>query len=232
MQEYTLKINYQRYTYSFVFRNSRRMDVSKFVFRSPATCLVTGPTGCGKTCLLLNILKEIELFEQKPTKIIWCYSVYQEKFNAYKDIIHFHDGLYDVKSLENVQGHKIVILDDLMHKLNEDVAETFTVYSHHLNISVFFITQNIFHQSKYMRDVSLNTQYLILFGQRRDTSQINVLASQMFPSQRKEFLKVYKEVTSKPHGYLLCELHPKNTYRVLLRTNILPYEIETVYIPE
>ena len=202
------------------------------MFRAPATCLVSGPTGCGKTFLLLNILKEVEIFEQQPVKIIWCYSVYQEKFKDYKDVIEFHEGLYDIKALQCLPGHKIIILDDLMHKLNEDIAETFTVYSHHLNITVFFITQNIFHQNKYMRDVSLNTQYLILFGQRRDMSQVNVVATQMFPTQRKEFLKVYKEVTSIPHGYLLYELHPKNKHRVLLHTNILPNEAKTVYIPE
>src|SRR5678816_151433 len=207
-------------------------DVHKFMFRTPATCLIAGPTGCGKTFSILKLLSELEIFEELPVKIIWCYNVFQAKFNEYKNLIHFHEGIYDVKSLENIKGHKVIILDDLMHKVNIEVAETFTVYSHHLNISVFFITQNIFHQSKHMRSISLNTQYLILFGQRRDMSQINVLASQMFPLQRKEFLKVYKEVTSIPHGYLMCELHPKNTYRVLLRANILPYEIETVYIPE
>lgn len=206
--------------------------VEKFFFRSPCTSLVCGPTGSGKTYTLLKFLRHPTLFEKPPVKIIWCYSVYQEKFNEYRDAIEFHEGIYDVKSLGNIEGHKIIILDDLMHKLNEDIAETFTVYSHHLNVTVFFITQNIFHQNKYMRDVSLNTQYLILFGQRRDVSQINVLATQMFPMQRKEFLKVYKEVTTIPHGYLLCDIHPKNTYRVLLRTNILPTEIETVYIPE
>ena len=206
--------------------------LEKFMFRSPSTGLIAGPTGSGKTYTLLSFLKYVDLFEQPPVKIIWCYSIYQPIFNEYRSKIEFHEGLYDIKSLESVQGHKIIILDDLMHQMNEQIAETFTVFSHHLNITVFFITQNIFHQNKYMRDVSLNTQYLILFGQRRDVSQINVLATQMFPLQRKEFLKVYKEVTSKPHGYLLCDLHPKNTFRVLLRTNILPTEIETVYIPE
>ena len=83
-----------------------------------------------------------------------------------------------------------------------------------------------------MRDVSLNTQYLFLFGQRHDMSQVNILYTQMFPTECKEFLKIYKEITSIPHGYFLCDLHPKNKFRVLLRTNILPNEIETVYIAE
>ena len=207
-------------------------SVEKFTFRSPCTAMVCGPTGSGKTYTLLKFLKQHRLFSVKPIKILWCYNVYQPIFNQYLDIIEFHEGIYNIKSLENIKDHKIVILDDLMHKINQDIAEAFTVYSHHLNITVFFITQNIFHQNKYMRDVSLNTQYLILFGQRRDVNQINVLASQMFPRQRHEFLKVYKEVTSKPYGYLLCDLHPKNIHRVLLRTNILPAEVETVYIPE
>ena len=111
-----------------------------------------------------KILKHDDIFEKPATKIIWCYNVYQEKFNEFKNVIDFHEGIYDIKSLQGITGHKIIVLDDLMHKLNEDIAETFTVYSHHMNISVFFITQNIFHKNRYMRDVSLNTQYLILFG--------------------------------------------------------------------
>ena len=212
--------------------NLRKMDISKFMFRSPSTCLIAGPTSSGKTFLMLNILKHKDIFEVEPSKIVWCYNVYQEKFKEFTNLIHFHEGVYDIKSLQSIPGHKIVVLDDLMHKLNEEIAEAFTVYSHHMNISVFFITQNIFHKNRYMRDVSLNTQYLFLFSQRRDMSQLNILATQMFPLKRKEFIKIYKEVSARSHGYLLCDLHPKNKYRVLLRTNILPTEIETVYIDE
>ena len=209
------------------------MDLTKFVFRSPSTCVIAGPTGCGKTVLLLKILKHVnEIFEIPPIKIIWCYTVYQDKFKEFENMIEFHEGIYDVKRLEGMRGHKIIILDDLLHKLNEDIAEMFTVMSHHLNLTVFFITQNIFSKNKHMRDVTLNTQYLILFGQRRDVSQVSILGSQMFPQLRKEFLNIYKEHTTKPHGYLVIDVHPKNTYRVLLRTPILPDEPEIVYIAE
>ena len=63
-------------------------------------------------------------------------------------------------------------------------------------------------------------------------SQVNILSTQMFPTQRKEFLKIYKELTSIPHDNILGNLYPKNKFRILLRTNILPNEIETVYIAE
>jgi Cdc6-like AAA superfamily ATPase len=205
--------------------------IEKFRFNSPSTAVICGPTGCGKTQLMYKIIKNHEdMFTVKVDQIIWCYAIYQQEYSNFPNVL-FHEGIYDVTKLDK-NKHKVVILDDLMMKLDANIAQTFTVYSHHLNISVFFITQNLFFKNKFMRDVSLNTQYLFLFGQRRDANQISVLGTQMFPLQRKEFLEIYKEETSKKYGYLLADLHPQNTHRVLLRTNILPDQIETVYIPD
>ena len=57
----------------------------------------------------------------------------------------------------------------------------FTKGSHHLNLSVIFITQNLFYKGSQIRDVSLNSQYLILFKNRRDLSQIMHLGRQLYP---------------------------------------------------
>ncbi|KAF0141076.1 MAG: Uncharacterized protein FD143_3503, partial [Ignavibacteria bacterium] len=38
----------------------------------PCTCLVSGPTGCGKTQFVSNLLKN-NMFEPMPERIIWCY---------------------------------------------------------------------------------------------------------------------------------------------------------------
>jgi hypothetical protein len=206
-------------------------NIHKFMFNSPSTAVICGPTGSGKTQLMYRILENHEqLFSKGAEQIIWCYAVYQKEYENFPNVT-FHEGILDVNTLDKTK-HKIIILDDLMTEMNESVAKTFTVYSHHMNISVFFITQNLFFKNKFMRDVSLNTQYLFLFGQRRDSQQISILATQMFPTQRKAFMEIYKTETSKKFGYLLTDLHPQNTYRVLLRTNILPEEIETVYIPD
>ena len=206
-------------------------NIEKFIFQSPSTCLIAGPTSCGKTYFTLRLLENrVELFTRPVKRIVWCYSVYQDIFNGYRDFIEFHEGIYDVSSLSGSE-HVVMVLDDLMHEMNKRVAETFTVHSHHRNVSVFFITQNLFHKNAYMRDISLNSHYMILFPQRRDMSQVRTLAIQMCPQDYKDFMRVYKETTSVKYGYLVCDLHPKNTHRVLLRTNIFPGEIEIVYIP-
>lgn len=205
--------------------------VEKFYFKSPSTVLVAGPTSSGKTHLLFEILKhKTELFEKKVDKIIWCYTAHQRVFVDYPEIT-FHKGLYDITKVDS-REHTVVVLDDLMHRLDRSVAETFTIHSHHNNVTVFFLVQNLFFQNKFMRDIALNTQYLVLFAQKRDVSQVGVLATQMFPQERKEFLEVYKQATSESYGYLLCDLHPRTKYRALLRTHILPHEIDIVYIPE
>ena len=65
---------------------------------------------------------------------------------------------------------------------SEQVMNLFTVGSHHKNTSVFFLTQNIFSKGKFTRDISLNSNYLIIFKNPRDQLQFQILARQMFPN--------------------------------------------------
>ena len=48
----------------------------------------------------------------------------------------------------------MLIIDDLMHEMNEVAAKLFTKGSHHRNTSVLLLTQNIFHQNKHFRTVT------------------------------------------------------------------------------
>ena len=59
----------------------------------------------------------------------------------------------------------LIVLDDMMHQLsrNPRITDLFTKGSHHLNLSVNFIVQNIFYKGKELRDISLNCHYLVIF---------------------------------------------------------------------
>ena len=52
---------------------------------------------------------------------------------------------------------------------------------HHVGISVIYLAQNLFRRGKYSCDLSLNMDYIVLFKNVRDSSQIGHLARQMFP---------------------------------------------------
>ena len=68
----------------------------------------------------------------------------------------------------------------------------FTKGSHHRNLSVIYIVQNLFHQGKGNRSISLNSHYLVLFKNPRDKLQILTLAKQMYPSETAWFIKESK----------------------------------------
>ena len=59
------------------------------------------------------------------------------------------------------------------------IANLFSRESHHRNLTVILLLQNLFHQGKYGRDVSLNSHYFILFKNIRDTNQIKVSGNQL-----------------------------------------------------
>jgi hypothetical protein len=79
----------------------------------------------------------------------------------------------------------LIILEDLRFEAGRDpkILNIFTTDSHHKNISVIFVTHNIFSNQKHFRTISLNCQYIILTNNPRDRLQITILAKQMFPGE-------------------------------------------------
>ena len=104
------------------------------------------------------------------------------------------------------------------------IVNLFTRGSHHRNLSVIYIVQNLFYQEKDSRSISLNSHYLILFKNPRDKLQIVKLAKQMYPGQTNFFIKQYEEAVKRPFGYLLVDLKTTTPDNCRLRTNVLSSE--------
>ena len=192
------------------------------LFKTPFTCLISGPTGSGKSELLFNILKNInKYFDESPTKIIYCYGAFQEKFKEFP-YIQFNHGLIDTDDL-NSNEKNLIIIDDLMDDaLNDkEISHLFTRGSHHKNISVFLLTQNFFSTGKYSRTISLNSNYLIIFNNPRDKLQISYLARQMYPSNSQFLIQTYENATNKPHGYLFIDNKQDTNPDLRIQSDIL-----------
>jgi len=219
-------------------------DEKHVLFKHPATILVGGPTGCGKTYFVRDIIKyHKDLFYIKEQyeifKVLWCYGQWQELYKNKIDHsldIDYIDG-FPEKNLLSLNSHHLIVIDDLMNELgkNLEAANLFTKVSHHLNISVVFITQNIFHQSPVMRTISLNCHYMIHFNNPRDKQQINNLSRQIFPSNSKFLIQAYEEATEKPYKYIKVDLSPDTPNILRVSGDIIPQNNifnPTIYVPK
>jgi len=197
----------------------------------PFTAVVAGPTGCGKTAWVLRLIDNVrEKIEPVPTRIWYCYGEHQPVFNNYPQV-HFEDGLPQLND-EVFDGREptMIVVDDHMFDVNQLVADIFTKISHHRNISILYLTQNLFDKNKYARTISLNAHYLVLFKYRRDAGQFAIFARQMYPTCWKFAVEGYEDATSTPYGYLLVDLKPDQDERYRLRTNFFPGEMQHVYV--
>jgi len=55
---------------------------------------------------------------------------------------------------------------------SKDVFDLFTKSSHHRNISFILITQNLFHQGRFCRDISLNAKYSVAL--KKSETRVNL----------------------------------------------------------
>lgn len=202
-------------------------------WKHPFTAIIAGPTSCGKSFFIKKFLSEIEtMIDVNISEIIYCLPQNQpvdREFTRYK----VSRGIPDIENFDD-QSPRLIILDDLMREADGSVVDLFTKGSHHYNISVIFVTQNIFNQGKGRRDISLNSHYIVCFKNPRDKQQINTLSRQVFPENTRYIQEAYKDATSRPHGYLLFDLKQSTPDLYRFRTNIFTTDNPSniVYVPK
>lgn len=205
---------------------------SDIALRHPFTAMIAGPTSSGKTCLTRNLLRafdSVTSINHSLLNVIWCYGQWQDGYNKQIDRVkvNYFEGLCDEDYLVRHKPH-LVVVDDLMSEVAADkrMADLFTKVSHHENISVIFIVQNIFFQAKFMRTISINTHYFFLLKNPRDRSQIMAFGRQLYPNDSKFFIESYDDATKEPFSYLLVDVSPRTPDKLRLRSNIIPRYIK------
>ena len=205
----------------------------------PFTSIIGGPTSCGKSVFVTKFLENVEvMIDQSISEIIWCYGESQQLHDKIKNVVRvpikFVEGLPNMAEIipEQNPPARLLVVDDLMRESDSRVLDVFSKGSHHRNLSVVFITQNIFHQGKGARDMSLNTHYIVFFKNPRDKSQIFHFSRQVSPENAKFIQEAFVEATSKPHSYLVFDMKQSTPEAFRFRSEIFPNEGNFVYVPK
>jgi len=129
-------------------------------FKHSFTCIISGPSGSGKSSFCMRFLQNLDTLCTERNfdgDVIWCYS---EKTAVPSTTVlpknfRFNEGV--PADFENGRGRPcLVILDHLLKDVySKQVCDLFTKGSQHRNNSVILITQNLLHQSRFCREISL-----------------------------------------------------------------------------
>lgn len=185
------------------------------LFRNPSKFIIAGPSQAGKTCFALQTLRWIpELFEDArcAQNVVYFYHQDQPAFRRFRKENIVHEWRNHLPTSEEIMqlaspftkiGGSFVVIDDFGQKITLDTVELFTRISHHSNVVIMLLQQNLFSQINGFRDISLSSTYTVLYKNPRDSSQITALAKQIAPGNTRYVVDIFREATKKPHSYLL-----------------------------
>ena len=114
-----------------------------------------------------------------PEKVLYCYGIDHPLFHEMSKTIPnitFHKGLPTEEMLDMLEN-QLVVIDDIADDLvqSKAIQNLIVRQCHHCKVTLIFVLHNLYEQGKTARTIALNSQYLVLFRNPRDMSQIYIL---------------------------------------------------------
>ena len=188
----------------------------------PFRLIIGGGSGCGKTTILKEIVDKSH-FSSPFDKIVYCYPDYLEEIPIeFDQIVEYHAGICDATYFSSLPKNTLLLFDDMMTECgkSDEIMKLFSVIARKKNISIIFLVQNIYDQSRQFRNIRLNATSFILFkffaaNDVNNRILRDIGADQLVPKSLLD--KVY----SKNFGYIFVNFHPnRHSEFETIRTNI------------
>ena len=211
-------------------------------FSHPTQIIISGPTKAGKTTLTTQILAHRDLMFANPPlqEIYWFYtmepSISQPR--ALLPGVNFIQGHPTMEKLESmdVSVPKLVVLDDMMDMVDkkatfEDLKRLFTAVSHHNNMTVIFIVQDLY-VHKNMTRLANQAENILAMCNGAAGYQVAKLSNKLFGPGHEPFIRwaILHTLSHSPYGYLLLSTGAGVPECRRVRSKILPEEDNTFYI--
>ena len=197
---------------------------------------LSGPSGCGKTTFITDLITNLDQISvDPPKKVIYFYKEWQTKFTDMEQTLgvnFIEDNDMIVEQIKDFSVPALVIFDDMLNSENlKAVAQLFTVFGRHLDLCLAFLTQRLFNNNEFFRQISQNSDYIGVFKNPRNSREIRTLASQITPKTL-ELLTIYQKATKEPYSYVLINLTQEGLPQLKYISNVFSKNhVVNVYVP-
>ena len=200
-------------------------------FKENFKIFLCGPSRCGKTVFIKDLLENMSsITKQNISKVIYVYKVWQSIFEDMHSqglvniFLEEKDNIIEkIKNLAYGET-SLIIFDDLINSKNlEEISNLFVVDGRHSNYSLIFTSQRMFVNNEYFRQISNNCDYIVVFKNPRNYSEIRTLAQQLTPMSL-DLLEIYTKATKDPFTYLLINLTQECNEDVKFLSHLFDYD--------
>ena len=176
--------------------------------------------------LFVNVAANLKKDGIETVEIWEINEMYPDQKTRRKDFPNFLESTIQDHHERGQKG--LLIIDDLMKEMSEmDVlTNLFTRISSHQNLSIIFITQNIFYQGKNASagiTIYRNTKYIVLFVSRVDRSTIRYLVQRMSQGKNNHLLRLMIASVLEKHRYIMINFDINRKSDLMFSTQLFAH---------
>lgn len=205
-------------------------------FVSPCNCLIVGQSQSGKSVFIEKLILNREKYISGApiNHVVYCCKNKRFAPNELESSVPNFKVFEGVPDISTIKNNTLLIIDDLMVDLDiysKKIKELFCVSSHHCQISVFLLLQNLY-CGKLSGDISYNAHYIVFMRSMRNKRYFSYLARQLAPNNWRSLENAYIEALKIPYSHFCVDMSQRTNDLFRIKSDILQPDYYICYIPD